>query len=125
MDEVHQQRREALDFDVGKRRKHFARHFNPLGRREKGVLRLAVGDPDNDGFKQARRPADQILVSASKRIESPGVDDFERWHGARWSGYNNTKVSADCNSLIPSAQRRHSPLASDDNAPARPSRAAT
>ena len=79
--EIHQQRREAFDLDVGERRQHFARHLDPLGGLEERVSRFAAGDADDDGLKQPRGTAHQILVPARERVERAGIDDFERRHG--------------------------------------------
>ena len=80
MDEIHQQRRKALDFDIRERRKHLAGHLDPLAGGEERILGLAIRDPDDHVVEEPCGPAHEVFVTARERVKRPRVDDFEHGH---------------------------------------------
>ena len=74
VNEVHEQRVEADNFDILEVAKNFGGHLDTLGQREAWLLRRALGNSQDQLVEQRRRAADEILVAPGDRVESARID---------------------------------------------------
>ena len=82
--EIGEQAGESDDLEVLHVGEHLARHVDALLQGEKGALRGAFRDGEDQRVEEGARAAHQLLVAAGERIERSGVDRLDHRLSRSW-----------------------------------------
>ncbi len=74
MDEVHEQRVEADDFDIRQVAEDLGGHLDTIGERKARLLGRAFGNGQDQFVEQRGGAPDQVFVTAGDRVEGAGID---------------------------------------------------